>query len=137
MATTSYGVNHPMAVKLWRRKLFQEALKKCWLYRFMSKDDKAAIQIMDDTQKGPGDKITIGLRMQLTAAGVLGDSTLEGNEEALTVYSDSLFINQLRNAVRSDGKMSEQRIPFSIREQAKNGLADWWSDRINVSPLAA
>ena len=133
MATTAYGVNNPLAVKAWRKKLFLEALKQCWLSKFMGKDDRMPIQIMDDVQKGPGDRITVGLRMQLTGNGVLGDGTLEGNEEALTTYSDNLLINQLRHAVRSDGKMSEQRVPFSVREQARLGLQDWWSDRIDTA----
>lgn len=133
MATTAYGVNHPMAVKVWSRKLFQEALKACWLYKFTGTDARSAIQIQNDLKKGPGDKITIGLRMQLSGAGILGDATLEGNEEALTVYNDAVYINQLRHAVRSDGKMTEQRIPFSIREEARQGLADWWADRIDTA----
>jgi N4-gp56 family major capsid protein len=133
MATSSYGLNHPLAVKIWSRKLFQEALKQCWLYRFMGKDSNSIIQIKEDTMKGPGDRIRAGLRMQLTGAGVEGDSTLEGNEEALTTYYDDIVINQLRHAVRSDGKMSEQRIPFSIREEARMGLQDWWSDRIDTA----
>lgn len=133
MTTTAYGVNHPLAVKVWSRKLFQEALKACWLYKFMGTDSRAAVQIQNDLKKGPGDKITIGLRMQLTGAGILGDATLEGNEEALTVYNDAVFINQLRHAVRSDGKMTQQRVPFSIREEARQGLADWWSDRIDTA----
>jgi len=133
MTTTQYGVNHPLAVKAWSRKLFQEALKQTWLAKFMAKDASAAIQIQDDLKKGPGDRITIGLRMQLTGNGVLADGTLEGNEEALTTYSDNLVINQLRHAVRSDGKMSEQRIPFSIREEARMGLQDWWADRIDTA----
>ncbi len=85
------------------------------------------IQLLDDTQKGPGDRITVPLRMQLSALGVQGDSTLEGNEEALQVYTDNLYIDQLRNAVRSGGKMSEQRVPFSVREQAQIGLSDWYA----------
>lgn len=71
----------------------------------MGKDPRSAIQIVDDMQKGPGDRLTIGLRMQLTGAGVLADGTLEGNEESLTTYSDNLVINQLRHAVRSDGEL--------------------------------
>jgi N4-gp56 family major capsid protein len=31
--------------------------------------------------------------------------------------------------VRSEGKMTEQRIPFEIREEAMMGLSDWWADR--------
>ncbi len=127
MAVSEWGVNSPVAVKLWSRKLFQEALKQTWMYRFIGNDDNAMIQMLDDTQKGPGDRITVPLRMQLTALGVQGDSTLEGNEEALQVYTDNLFINQLRNAVRSGGKMSEQRVPFSVREQAQVGLSDWYA----------
>lgn len=133
MATTQYGLNNPLTVKLWARKLFQEALKQTWLYKFMGPDSSNAIQVLNDTSKGPGDRITVGLRMQLSGNGVLGDGTLEGNEEALTTYSDNLVINQLRHAVRSDGKMSEQRIPFSIREEARQGLADWWAGRIDLA----
>lgn len=131
MATSQYGVNHPMAVKLWSAKLFQEALKQTWLAKFMGKNTSSIIQIKDETQKGAGDKVTFGLRMQLAGAGVEGDSTLEGNEEALSIYTDAVFINQLRNAVKSDGKMSEQRVPFSVREEARTGLQDWFSGRID------
>lgn len=112
MAVSQWGVNSPVAVKLWSRKLFQEALKQCWMYKFLGNDDNSMIQLLDDTQKGPGDRVTVPLRMQLTSLGIQGDSTLEGNEEALQVYTDNLYIDQLRNAVRSGGKMSEQRNVF-------------------------
>lgn len=133
MATTQYGVNHPLAVKVWSRKLFQEALKQCWFSKFMGEGSDSLVQVHNDLRKGPGDRITIGLRMQLSGAGVQGDGTLEGNEEALTTYSDNLLINQLRHAVRSDGRISEQRVSFSVREEARTGLTDWWSDRIDTS----
>ena len=133
MATTDYAVNNALAVKLWARKTFVEGLKQTELYKFMGKDDRSVVQILDDTQKGPGDRIRVGLRMQLTGAGVLGDGTLEGNEEALVTYSDDLLINQLRHAVRSGGRMSQQRVPFSIREHARSGLQDWLADRIDTA----
>ena len=133
MATTSYGVNNALAVKLWSRKLFHEALKQCFMSRYMGEGSDNLIQVLNDTKKGAGDRITVGLRMQLTGAGVQGDGTLEGNEEALATYSDNVFIDQLRHAVRSAGKMSEQRVPFSVREEARKGLQDWWADRIDTS----
>lgn len=133
MADTNFGTNNALAVKLFSRKLFTEALKRCWLYRFIGEDDNSMIQILPDTSEGPGDKVTYPLRMQLSGPGVAGDGTLEGNEEDLTVYSDSLIIDQLRHAVRSNGKMSEQRVTFSVREGALDGLSDWWADRIDTS----
>jgi N4-gp56 family major capsid protein len=58
---------------------------------------------------------------------------LEGNEEALSFYSDSVLINQIRHAVRSAGKMSEQRVPYSVREEARQGLSDWLSERYDTA----
>ncbi len=133
MATTAYGVGHPLAVKLWSKKLFREALKQTWASKFMGKSSNSLCMIAEDAQKGPGDRIRVPLRMLLSGAGIEGDGTLEGNEEALTTYYDDVIINQLRHAVRSDGKMSEQRIPFSIREEARMGLQDWWADRIDTA----
>lgn len=131
MADTHYGLNANEAVKLWSRRLAREALKATYIQKFVGEDDSSVIQVRNDTKKGPGDRIRVTLRMQLSGAGIQGDNTLEGNEEALTTYTDDFVINQLRHAVRSAGKMSEQRIPFSVREEAMSGLRDWWSDRMD------
>lgn len=135
MAATSYGTNDPLAVKLWSKRLAVEVLKTTWASRFMGPTSASVIQVRDETQKSAGDKITYGLRMQLSGAGVIGDGTLEGQEEALTTFSDALVVNQLRHAVRSAGRMSQQRVPFEIRDEALSGLRDWWSDRIDASFL--
>lgn len=132
MASTAYPVNHPLAVKLWSRKLFHEALKETYFSRFMGKSTSSLIQIKDDLTKSAGDHIRVGLRMLLSGDGVIGDGTLEGNEEALSTFHDDVYINQLRHATRSAGKMSEQRVPFSVREEGKDGLRDWWQDRLDT-----
>lgn len=103
MATTSYGVNHPMAVKTWSRVLSAEVIGESYVGRFMSKASDSLFQVKTEVSKGPGDKVTCGLRMLLTGSGVQGDDTQEGNEEPLSVYNDSVLINQLRHAVRSGG----------------------------------
>jgi N4-gp56 family major capsid protein len=131
MAQTSYGVNAPEAVKLWRKTLFEEALKATWVGKFLGEGSDSILQMLDDTGKSAGDRVTTTLRMQLAADGIVGDGTLEGNEEALITYTDNLLINQLRNAVRSGGKMSDQRIPWSVREEAMTGLSDWFASRFD------
>lgn len=133
MSSTAYGVNAPEAVKLWRKRLAREALKATFIGKFIGQGDDALIQEFSETKKGAGDRVTATLRMQLTGAGVLGDGTLEGNEEALTTYTDNLYIDQLRHAVRSSGKMSEQRVDWKHREEAMSGLRDWWADRLDTA----
>src|SRR5215469_2550593 len=99
----------------------------------MGESDGSIIQIRDNTQKSAGDKITFGLRMQLTGDGVIGDGPLEGQEEALTTFSDAVIINQLRHSADAGGRMSQQRVPFSVRMECLSALRDWWSDRIDFS----
>lgn len=135
MADTTFGVNHPMAVKLWSRMLHVEVLKQAWASKFIGSSPNSLIQVKDETKKSKGDKVTYGLRMMLNAAGISGDASLEGNEESLTVYSDSVTIDQLRHAVRSGGRISEQRVPFEVREEARDALADWFADRLDASWL--
>jgi len=130
LAVTSYGVNHPSAVKHWSSEVFKEALKRTFALKFMGKDSNSLCQMRNE-MKSVGDRVTTHLRMQLSGDGIAGDGTLEGNEEQLTVYTDQVYIDQLRHAVRSGGRMSEQRVPFEVRDEAKDGLADWWADRID------
>src|SRR5271166_88583 len=132
MATTLFQTGNNLAVKVWAKKLFEEALKQTYFARFMGEGTDNVVQIKDEVSKGPGDRITIGLRMQLTGSGVQGDNTLEGNEEALTTFTMNVFIDQLRHAVRSAGKMSEQRVTFDVREECRMGLTDWFADRLDT-----
>jgi N4-gp56 family major capsid protein len=131
MADTNYGTNHPLAVKRWSKGLMKETLKNTHVMQFMGTSANNIVQIKTELGKDAGDKVTFGLRLQLAGDGIAGDGTLEGNEEALVTYDDSVTIDQLRHAVRSKGKMSEQRVPFTVRDEARDGLADWWADRMD------
>lgn len=133
MALTNYATGNALTVKAWAKKLYAEALKQTWFSRLTGTGSNSVIQMHDDLKKQAGDQITYGLRMQLTGDGTQGDATLEGNEEALTTYSDAVIINQIRHAVRSNGKMSEQRVAFNVRDESMKGLSDWWADRWDTS----
>lgn len=132
MAATEYPVNHPLAVKLWSRRIAREGLKETMAAKFMGPSSNSLIQVYDDTSKGAGDKITVPLRMQLSGRGVGETESLEGNEEALVTYNDSLFINDLAHAVRVKTTIDAQRVPFSVREEGRLGIQDWYADRIDT-----
>lgn len=132
MATTQYALNHPLAVRVWSTKLFQEALKATAFRPFIGEGTSSIIQMKNELKKSAGSRITTGLRMQLVGEGISGDATLEGNEEALDTFNDDLYIDQLRHAVKNAGRMSDQRVTFSVREEARVGLVDWWADRFDT-----
>lgn len=133
MAVTDYPVNHPLAVKLWSRKLLSEALAQTHCFKFMSTSPGSLCQVFDETQKGSGDRIRVPLSMQLTGAGVGEGTSLEGNEEALVTLYDDLVINDLAHAVRINTTIAAQRVPFKARKVATSRLAEWYADRMDTA----
>lgn len=134
MASTEFALNDPLAVQRWSTSLAVEAAKKQYFSKFIGTSQDDLITLQNELNKGAGEKITIGLRMKLTEHGIEGDNTLEGDahgEEALTFYSDYLFIDQLRKSTKSKGKMSEQRVPYDLRKEGRDALATWWAEEMD------
>lgn len=129
MSQTVIATNNALTSKLWARKLDVEVVKQTWFDKFVGPTADSLIMERDETSKSAGDQVTYGLRMQGTAVGVVGDGTLEGNEENLVLYSDALVINQLRNAFHGSSRISQQRVMFDLREECLGGLTDWWSNK--------
>ncbi len=125
MASTGISTSSDLAVKQWQSKVFREYLDRLVLRAYMGADESAIIQVNEDLKKEKGDKIVFNLLMGLRGQGVTGDSTLEGNEEALASYAQTVTLDQYRNAVRLAGKLSNQRYPFEMKDKARPALSDW------------
>lgn len=132
MAYTEYSTNHALAPTIWERELAAEAIQQTYVWSFIGTGKNSLLTLKTDFSTKPGDKLIMGLRGQLTGRGTTGDDTLHGNEEALVTFNDQFTINQLRHGVISKGRMSEQRVAFSLREEAKEGLADWFATRFDT-----
>lgn len=135
MAETAFGVNDAMAVKLWSASLTVAMRDSMDIAPLMGNDENAIIQVKTELKKGGGDKVTFGLRARLTGDGKTEGETAEGNGEALSIYSDSVTINELGHVVgaRSQNTIDAQRVPFDIRANCRDGLAEWWADRLSAS----
>jgi len=135
MASTSYGVNDSLSNKLWAKKLSAEALKETYFGKFMGTSSDSMIHMKSESSTNAGDAVTFGLRMQLSGDGVTESQTLMGNEESLTTYSDKVVLNELAHAVRVRNKntIDAQRVPFSLRDEAKMGLKDWFANRFDTA----
>lgn len=132
MAGNLFGVNDVQTVKVWSRKTEREVLKKCILSKLIGNNSDSVVQVKDELSKGPGDRIRIPLRMQLAGYGVQGHNPLENNEQQQTYYYDDLVIDQLREGVRWYGGISDQRVVFDQREEAKVALSDWGAHTLDT-----
>lgn len=135
MGTTTYGVNDAMAVKVWSKTLDHEALKYTDIGPLIGDDANSIIHRKTELQKGEGDQITYGIRMQLNGAGFTESDIAEGNGETLSTFSDALTINELGHVVgvKSKNTIDQQRVPFNLREEARDALADWYAKRFSVA----
>lgn len=86
----------------------------------------------DEVQKEAGDRIRVILRMQGSSDGRVGDDTLVGHGEKITTHTQDIIINQLRFMLEDAGKMSDQRVSFSVQKESKDVLTDLWADRMDT-----
>ena len=128
---------HGCTNEAWAKEVMGEYLGHNPFYNFMSESSNAIIQVREELTKAPGDAITIQLRARLTGAGVTGDTTLKGNEENLTFYDQRVLIDTIRHAVILRGEMSEQRVAFDLRNQAREALVDWANNKLRAQLITA
>lgn len=124
-----------LRVQLWRKALFADVRDMLFMTRFIGTSEQDMIQELEDLKAAKGSRINYGLGMKLSGADITGDSTLEGQEEAMTDYDTNLLVDQLRHAVRLTGQMDEKKNAYDMRTSAKGRLADWWAERIDTELL--
>ena len=112
MAEWSFATGDNLTRKAWAKNWWIEAKKASYFYGqgLVGRDYTQAIIVeLPDLEAEQGDNITYGQIRELSGAGILADGDMEGNEEAPTTYDDDVTLNQKRNAIRSEGKLSGQR----------------------------
>ncbi len=135
--TATIQSTHGVSAEQWSDQVFAEYVTGNPFATFMGNGSNAVIQVKEELTKAPGDAITLQLRAKLSGTGVTGDSTLKGNEEDLVFYDQKITVDTLRHAVILRGEMSEQRTAFDLRNQAREALVDWASDRMRQSIITA
>jgi len=88
-------------------------------------------KISELTQSEKGARAVITLLADMTGDGVVGDNTLEGNEEALRAYDIVVQLDQLRFANRLAGRLADQKSVVNFREHSRDALAYAMADRID------
>jgi len=133
MAQTIIASSAAQTKKKWAGAIFSSSIPESyWGSHFMKEGSannapNAPIHLVTDLEKDSGDTVNYDIYMQLTGAPTFGDDNLDGNEESLTPYSDSIVINQVRKAADSGGTMTRKRTTNDHRMIARNKLTDWWS----------
>jgi N4-gp56 family major capsid protein len=86
----------------------------------------APIVKVSDFVKQKGDAVNMQFALNPDDAPIAGDGWIEDNEMSMDFDSNYARLDAISGAMRSAGKLTEQRAIFNLREQMKLALADWW-----------
>lgn len=131
-------LNDATAVIVYSKRVYQHAIKQTTAAKLMAiglnpQSQTNFVQLFDETARGPGDTVKYDLIPNIIGAGVRGDNPIAGQETAWSALQDTFLIDQLRQAELLKGRMSQQRVPYSMRDVARVTLANWWKTMIDVS----
>lgn len=135
MADTTIPV--ALVQQAWAKDTWEAGIHDSFFAKFMGKNAASIIHVKEELKKTSGDKITIPLLLPLSGSGVSGDNILEGNEEKLEYRDFNVNIDLIRNAVRLEGRMEEQKTQIDLRGDAKTALTAWLSRYIDTRIFAA
>lgn len=117
----------------WTERLRKDAINRAfWGARFEGKEGaRKPIIVNEDYTKKPGDTIKFNTVSQVFSAGVTGESTLQGNEDVLSLGQYTLVVDWLRNAIAYT-KALEKRVNFNIAQTIRSELSDWLKRKIDT-----
>ncbi len=136
MAETVFLTNNPLTRKKWARELFSIILPATEINSLTGTGPDSIIQMRTELAKGEGDQLTFGIRLPLEGEGIVGRNVVEGNEEELIFKDFKATIEELNHAVSTGGRMDQQRVPYNLMQEGKDGLQYWWAEKLSDMALA-
>jgi N4-gp56 family major capsid protein len=130
MSQTDFASLTPEKKIAWQRDIWKQARDQMFVKKFYGAGANNVIQrITDLTKTEKGEQVIMHLVADLVEDGGIGDNEREGNEESIQSYRQTLNIDLINHGVTNKGKLSDQKSVINFREQGKDVLAQWLSDR--------
>ena len=132
MANTNFAALTSEQLTIWSRDFWRVARNMSFVNQFAGAGSNAMVQrISELTQSEKGARAVLTLLADMTGDGIVGDNTLEGNEEALRAFDIVVTIDQLRFANRLSGRLADQKSVVNFREHSRDALAYAMADRMD------
>lgn len=132
MANTNFSALTSEQLTIWSRDFWRVARNMSFINQFAGSGPNAMVQrISELTQSEKGARAVVTLLADMTGDGIVGDNTLEGNEESLRAFDIVVTIDQLRFANRLSGRLADQKSVVNFREHSRDALAYAMADRMD------
>lgn len=132
MSLTNFAALTTEQKTIWSMDLWKAARNYSFIKPFLGSGPNSMIQRITELKKSEkGARAVITLLADLEGDGIVGDRTLEGNEEAMKAYDQVIRIDQMRHANRHEGRMADQKSVVEFRNNSRDVLAYWLAERMD------
>lgn len=134
MAMSNFGKLMTNQQLAWGRRVWMAARNTSFVMKhFVGEGEQAVIQrVTELTETSKGTTAAVfTLVPDMEGDGVVGDNQLEGNEEELKAYDQTITYDQIRNANRLEGRMADMKSTVRFRETSMNVLKNWLAQRLD------
>lgn len=132
---TDYGAMQPQQQLAYGHKMYQEYEENFFFTKMLGNGNEAIIEHVTELSKNSKGEAGAFFHLipRLTGGGVFGDNELDGRERSSEAYWQRINFDQLRNAIKNKGKLSDQKSVVQFRKTSRplmaNWLADTWEDQ--------
>lgn len=127
---TYYDLTDPEVRQNWERELHVEVAKRTALMNPASgcvgDTENHMVQRKKEVFVDGGSQATITLSRQLRNKPVFGNATLRDREESIVTKTFKYQINQIRNAVQVNGRITKQRVTWDIWKRSLTLVGEYW-----------
>tara|TARA_R100000742_G_C4257218_1_gene75083 strand:- start:52 stop:1038 length:987 start_codon:yes stop_codon:yes gene_type:complete len=122
-------------VSRWAKQLAHEVGKEIYFSKFMG-DSFNSMIVEKEMEEGKGADVTFGL-VGLTGTAVTGDSSLEGNEDGLSSYAQTVTTSQRRFGVTNAGRFDDSKVLYGFRKEALAQLKRVYAEDVDSQIFSA
>lgn len=122
--------------QVWSTKYLTDYVRVSGFSPYMGTNDQSIIRVNKDLTGQNGTMVHIPYFASLNGAGVTGDTTLIGNEEAMGNYSIGIKATLRRNAVAVT-ENTEFKTDLDIANVARTGLRNWSARKLRGDLITA
>lgn len=118
--------NDPAKLKAWSAKVAEDAAKEQYFSRMTGPEGSNAVVVRKtEVGSGKGDEVTSILVNKMTGPAKREGEKLAGAEQKLSHSTHTMRINEHRNGINVGSDMSQIRVGFSLKQQARQKLTDY------------
>lgn len=131
MAYTALGALQPDQKKAWVKESIRVFRENFFFNKFLGSNENSIVQHVTELKRTEkGDRAMIGLVADLKGSGIVGDNDIDGRYEEMESSWVEIHTDQLRNGVKSKGRVDDQRSVYDFRKEGRDKLGYW---RANIT----